>query len=200
VTETARDAGAVSNQEAGAAPDDSPAAPHHSPALSRFIEDFTFSLIQMGFPRMPARVIVALSITDSGRLTAAELASALQASPAAVSGAVRYLIQLSVISREGEPGSRRHYYRVPDNLWEETIGTRNSLMSRWAAVARGGASILGEDTPAGIRMAETAEYLEFVSSEVPGVIRRWAQHKAALNGRTAPPVRRDDPEEPAAGG
>ena len=41
---------------------------------------------------MPARVFSALLATDSGRLTAAELAERLQISPAAVSGAVRYLI------------------------------------------------------------------------------------------------------------
>jgi hypothetical protein len=211
MTGRARDAGTVSEQENGSAPDylpaaadasrappgDTPAAAPGSPDLSRFIEDFTFALMQMGFPRMPARVIVALSITDSGRLTAAELASALQASPGAVSGAVRYLTQLMVIRREGEPGSRRHYYRVPDNMWEETVDSRNIQMSRWAAVARGGAGILGQDTPAGIRMAETANYLEFVSSELPGVMRRWQEHKAALDGRTAP-VRLDDPPGPAA--
>jgi hypothetical protein len=191
MTETARDAGTVSKQETAAAPGD-------SAALSRFIEDFTFALIQMGFPRMPARVIAALSVTDSGRLTAAELASALQASPAAISGAVRYLIHISVIRREGEPGSRRHYYRVPDNMWEETIASRNSLMGRWAAVARDGVGVLGEDTPAGVRFAKTADYLEFVTSELPEVMRRWQEHKAALNGRTALPVPADDRPEPPA--
>jgi predicted transcriptional regulator len=167
------------------------AAQRDAEAVSRFVEDLTFALIQMGFPRMPARVLAALYTTDSGRLTAAELAATLQASPAAISGAVRYLIQLAVIRREGEPGSRRHFYRVPDNMWEEVSRSRDGLMGRWAAVARAGVGVLGAGTPAGARMADTAEYLEFVSQELPQVMARWQQHKAALDGHAAGPAAGD---------
>lgn len=40
---------------------------------------------------MPARVLMAITATDDGKATAEELASRLQASPAAISGAVKYL-------------------------------------------------------------------------------------------------------------
>src|SRR6266536_2218921 len=63
------------------------------------------------------RFASALLAADSGRLTAAELAGRLQASPAAVSGGVRYLVGVGMVRREGKPGSRRHHYRVPDNVW-----------------------------------------------------------------------------------
>ena len=65
-------------------------------------------------------MFAALLATDSGSLTAEELAL-LQASPAAVSGGVRYLIGVGMISREGAPGSRRHHYRVPDGVWDEVV-------------------------------------------------------------------------------
>ena len=42
--------------------------------LFGYIERFATVLMAAGFPPMPARVFVALLITDSGRLTAAELA------------------------------------------------------------------------------------------------------------------------------
>ncbi|HEX7994495.1 MAG TPA: MarR family transcriptional regulator, partial [Streptosporangiaceae bacterium] len=90
-------------------------------AVARFIERFASVLVEAGIPRMPARVFSALLATDSGRLTAAELADQLQASPAAVSGGVRYLIGVGMVSREGEPGSRRHHYRVPDHVWDEVV-------------------------------------------------------------------------------
>ena len=41
--------------------------------------------------RMPARAFAAILAADDGRRTAAELAELLEVSPAAVSGAVRYL-------------------------------------------------------------------------------------------------------------
>lgn len=147
-------------------------------AVSRFHHDFTFTLVQMGFPRMPARAFVALITNDSGRLTAAELGTELQASPGAVSGAVRYLIQLGLVRREGEPGSRRHYYRVPDNWWDEVLAIRENLMGRWAAVMREGAGVLGAGTPAGTRVAESAKYFEFLSTEMPQVMRRWRERQA----------------------
>src|ERR1700735_2044226 len=60
-------------------------------AVARFVEDLASALMEMGVPRMPARVFAALLTTDSGRLTAAELATQLQISPAAVSGGGRFL-------------------------------------------------------------------------------------------------------------
>jgi DNA-binding transcriptional regulator GbsR (MarR family) len=159
------------------------AAARDETAVRRFIEDFAFALTEMGVPRMPARVFVGLLTTDSGRLTAAELADQLSASPAAISGAVRYLLQIGLVRREGEPGSRRHYYRVPDDVWHELISLRNRAMARWTAVLREGVPALGADTPAGARIAESVEYFEFVGSELPLVIARWRDHKAAMDGQ-----------------
>jgi predicted transcriptional regulator len=149
-------------------------------AVSRFVERFAAVLVEAGIPRMPARVFAALLATDSGRLTAAELSEQLQASPAAVSGGVRYLIGVGMVSREGEPGSRRHHYRVPDSVWDEVITGRDRLMARWTAVLRDGIELVGADTPAGARLAESVQYFEFVSAELPRVMARWQEHKAAL--------------------
>jgi DNA-binding transcriptional regulator GbsR (MarR family) len=162
-----------------------PDHPRNDEAVRRFVEDFASALAEMGVPRMPARVFVALLMSDSGRLTAAELAARLRASPAAMSGAVRYLIQTGLVRREGEPGSRRHYYRVPDDVWDELSTIRNRAMARWTAVLREGVPILGADTPAGARIAESVRYFEFVSAELPLVITRWRERRAALDGQAS---------------
>ncbi|MGC1287208.1 MAG: MarR family transcriptional regulator, partial [Streptosporangiaceae bacterium] len=155
-------------------------------AVTRFVEDLASALMEMGVPRMPARVFAALLTTDSGRLTAAELAANLQISPAAVSGAVRYLVQIGMARRESEPGSRRHYYRAPNNVWDEVIGIRDHLMSRWTGVLRDGVDILGADTPAGERVAESVRFFEFVSSELPLVIRKWRERGLGGDGDAGP--------------
>ena len=85
-------------------------------AMFSYVERFASVLVAAGFPPMPARVFVALLVTESGRLTAAELAEVLRVSPAAVSGAVRYLTQLGLVHKERVPGSRRDYYRMPDDV------------------------------------------------------------------------------------
>src|SRR3954468_4599737 len=90
-------------------------------AVSRFVETFASAFVDAGVPRMPSRVFAAILASDAGRLTAAELSEQLQASPAAISGAVRYLIQVSLIVRERDPGSRRDVYVVGDDGWDEAI-------------------------------------------------------------------------------
>src|SRR5579859_2038648 len=148
--------------------------------MVRFIERFASVLVEAGIPLMPARVFAALTASDAGSLTAAELSERLRASPAAVSGGVRYLIGVGMVSREGEPGSRRHHYRIPDNVWDHVITGRDQILNRWTAVLRDGIDLVGRDTPAGARMADSVRYFEFVGAELPRVLARWQEHKAAL--------------------
>ena len=151
----------------------------NSTAVRQFIQRFGSLLADAGMPRMPARIFAALLTTDSSRLTAEELAGLLQVSPAAVSGGVRYLIQVGLVSRETEPGSRRHVYRMPENVWHEVLRVRDRIMMRWADTMRGGAEVLGPGTPAGARLAESALYFEFVSKELPALLDRWEDFKTA---------------------
>jgi predicted transcriptional regulator len=148
-------------------------------AVYRFIERFSSVLGEAGFPRMPARVFVALLSSDSGLLTAAEIAQLLHASPAAVSGGVRYLIQVGLVSSEREPGSRRHRYRMPADVWQELIGSRDRMFTRWNLVLQEGIEALGPGSPAGGRLADTARYFEFLRAEAPRMLAKWREREAA---------------------
>jgi DNA-binding transcriptional regulator GbsR (MarR family) len=147
--------------------------------LFAYIERFAAVLVAAGFPPMPARVFVALLVTDSGRLSAAELAAMLRISPAAVSGAVRYLIQLGLVHKERVPGSRRDYYRMPGNMWDDLIRMRDQVMGRWTALVREGIDLVGADTPAGERMAEQAAFLDFATKELSQILGRWQEYRAS---------------------
>ncbi len=147
-------------------------------AVGPFIERFASVLVESGIPPMPARVFSALLVTDSGRLTAAELTELLGASPAAISGAVRYLGQVGMISREREPGSRRDVYLVLEDLWYEVSIRQDQLLTRWASAARDGIDILGPQTPAGQRLADSHDFFVFLQQELPALLKRWQAHKA----------------------
>lgn len=149
-------------------------------AVGRFVERFAAVLADAGFPRMPARVFVALLVTDSGELTAAELAEVLRVSPAAISGAVRYLVQINLARREREPGSRRDHYRVNNDVWYDASLRRDQMIRQWEETVREGVEILGSDTPAGLRMAETLAYFEFIEAELSELGRRWRKRRAEL--------------------
>ena len=146
-------------------------------AVRQFVERFAAVLSQAGIPLMPARVFVALLTADAPRLTADDIAGILQVSPAAVSGAVRYLLPLGLVSRETEPGSRRYWYRMPADVWHEVVRLRDQMMMRWSQTLRDGLDLLGRDSPAGQRMSESIMYFDFVQKELPMVLSRWEEYR-----------------------
>ncbi|PBC77236.1 DNA-binding transcriptional regulator GbsR (MarR family) [Streptomyces sp. TLI_235] len=149
-------------------------------AVGAFVERFAAVMADAGFPRMPARVFTALLATDSGRLTAAELAESLRISPAAVSGAVRFLGQVNLVTREREAGSRRDRYRVHDDAWYEASVHRDRELVRWESGLREGIEALGPDTPAGARLTESLAFFGFMREELPALLGRWHDRREQL--------------------
>ncbi|MEV4311247.1 MarR family transcriptional regulator [Actinocrispum sp. NPDC049592] len=149
--------------------------------VQEFIERFAGQLADAGMQRMAARVFVALLAEDAARLTAAELAEVLQVSPAAISGAVRYLTQVDMIERRREPGSRRDYYFLKADMWYDMITQREQLMLRWRSILDDGIDALGVHTRAGQRMRETVAFFDYLHEEMPGVMERWKERRAKLH-------------------
>ncbi|MFE9687194.1 GbsR/MarR family transcriptional regulator [Streptomyces sp. NPDC006285] len=148
-------------------------------AVSRFVERFAAEMTEAGMQRMASRVFAALLADDDGSMTSAELGEQLHISPAAVSGAINYLTQVSMVARERDPGSRRDRYRLHDEIWYTTFASRDQVLTRWERVLKDGARTLGESSPAGARLAETAEFFEFVQFELAGMMERWRKTRKA---------------------
>lgn len=148
-------------------------------SVAAYVERFASVLVAAGIPAMAARVLAALHVTDSGRLSAAELGKMLQISPAAVSGAVRYLTGIGLVHKERVPGSRRDHYRMPPNVWEEVVRMQQQVLVRWSKMLAEGVDVVGPGTPAGERMAQYAAFFDFMTSEVPALFDHWEAHRAA---------------------
>jgi DNA-binding transcriptional regulator GbsR (MarR family) len=146
-------------------------------AMRRFIERFAVLLTEAGMPRMPARVFACILAEDEGQLTAGELAQRLDVSPAAISGAVRYLTQVGMVYRSREPGSRRDHYRLHDDVWAEMYTSRAAVLSRWEQAMAEGVELLGTDRPSGRRIEETREFFAFLREELPAVMERWRERR-----------------------
>lgn len=168
-------------------------------AVSKFVESFAAQLVEAGMQRMAARVFAALLSSDAGVMTSAELGEQLRISPAAVSGAVRYLAQAHMVSREREPGSRRERYRVHGDQWYEALTNRDTLIKRWEGALREGVVSLGPHTPAGRRMAETLAFFEFIEGEISAMMERWRVHRVTVFGEDQrPPAAASAPSSPPA--
>jgi DNA-binding transcriptional regulator GbsR (MarR family) len=167
----------TSGERGGTSGDRNPPGERDNVAVRDFIERFTGLLTQAGFPRTPARIFVALLTSDSSSLTATDLGELLQTSPASVSGGVRYLMQVGLVTAQGEPGSRRQHYQMPAHVWDEITLLRDRQFARWATELRGGVDALGAGSPAGSRLAETVRYFEFLSAEMSSLLSRWHRER-----------------------
>ncbi|GAB3460228.1 GbsR/MarR family transcriptional regulator [Actinophytocola sediminis] len=146
-------------------------------AVARFVERFALLLVDSGVPRMPARVFGSLLVAEDGSRTASALAEQLRVSPAAISGAVRYLMQVGLIIRARHPGERRDHYEVTDDLWYEAYANRDKQLQQWVMLMGDGVTVAGEDTRVGKRLDESRKFFEFLRGEIHVMMARWREYQ-----------------------
>lgn len=143
--------------------------------LGRVLED-------SGIPRMPARVFAYILAEDRDRYTAAELADGLQVSPAAISGAVRYLTQTRLVVKERRPSGRGDLYRIVDgDVWGTIITARLPLMDHYVESLEQAADLLEPGSAGRTRIEETRDYFAFAREGMVDLAERWARYRT---GRT----------------
>ncbi|MEW2123752.1 helix-turn-helix domain-containing protein [Streptomyces sp. NPDC087866] len=159
-------------------------------AVRAYEETFTTVLMASGAPLMMSRVLAALTLSDTGSLTAGELSAHLKVSPASVSKAVAFLETQSMVRRERE--GRRERYVIDDDLMHDSMMASARSTAQVAATAREGVPLLGADTAAGTRLENMARYLDFVSESIA---RAAEQARAVLHTKpqAAPENEEDAP-------
>lgn len=154
------------------------ASPGDGDALLRFVERFALVLVEAGLQRMPARVFAYVLADDAEKYTANELAEGLRVSPAAISGAVRTLVQAGLLAKEREPGSRADHYRIyDDDVWSHIMAQRLPLMQRYETILEEGIEQIGP-TRGSSRLAETLDYMRFTREEMQNMQERWQKRRA----------------------
>ena len=128
-----------------------------------------------GFPAMPARVIMALTTSERGQLTAEQLAGQLSASPAGISGAVRYLSTLGFLRASTVPGSRRHLYSLPPTPWYTSTLNRPGIYRNLTELLGSGLAELPEDSAARARLEEMVDFFLFIERRMPELLDEWLE-------------------------
>ena len=149
--------------------------------LLRAVEQLAGVLADAGMPRMAARVFSYALADDRDRYSAAELAEALRVSPAAISGAVRYLVSIRLMFKEREPGTRADLYRVHDeDVWSAITLARLEMLQTWEDAVDEAAQLIGPRHRGGRRLRETKDFVRFSRDETLAMVDRWKQHRAHL--------------------
>jgi hypothetical protein len=134
------------------------------------------AFVGYGFPRMPASVLIAVMTSEEGIMTAEQLCETLQASPAAISGAVRYLSTVHMIHRHRVPGTRRYAYEVPAHAWYTGSLDQGELYLVLARLAEAAIPTVG---PRGaVQLRDMAGFFRFLERRMPEVLQEWRDLQA----------------------
>jgi DNA-binding transcriptional regulator GbsR (MarR family) len=148
--------------------------PNHQDAA----EQLALVLTNHGLQRMTARVLATLLFTEQPTITAGELADRLQASPGAISGAVKMLTSVGLVERVPAPASRRDHYRLRDDAWAVLYTNQNEVIGAMQAAAEAGIEATADDSVARHRLTQMRDFYAFVLDEIPTLLDRWRQQSA----------------------
>jgi DNA-binding transcriptional ArsR family regulator len=150
--------------------------PRDEQGLKAAVDQSAAVLTAAGFPRMPARVLMALLVAERGGLTASELGDQLGVSAAAISGAVRYLEQIGILHRVPQPGSRRDRWEFLDDAWYTALMAKSPVYGVIADLGDRAADAIGDEHSAGsLRAREMARFYRFINARMPDLMREWEE-------------------------
>lgn len=152
------------------------------------VEEYGLLYEEMGGTRMAGRVSGWLLLCDPPVQSLTQIAEGLGVSKAAVSTAARALLQTGVVERAGEPGARGDYYRALPGPMESVLGVGHALALK-TLVDRSLELVADEDQSRSncVLLHKLMEFLDFFEAEIPGLLARWNERRAAVPAATAAP-------------
>lgn len=114
--------------------------------------------------------------SESGDLTADQIAQTLGVSPAAVSGAIQYLRSTQLVRVGSLPATRRRIYTL-NPAWYTVTLSRATMYGEIQELVREIPAELGPDTAAGKRVAEMADFYAYLARRFPEILEEWRELK-----------------------
>ena len=153
------------------------------------IEEFGLVFESYGMPRMAGRVVGRLLMCSPPHQSMTQLAGALQASKASISTTTAMLARMGFVERLGFPGDRQDYFRVRPTSTAIHVQEMASRMRAQLALVERGMAVADDRTPEGLaRLAQARDLFRFMATELPALLERWEQTRAAA---VAAPEQRD---------
>ncbi len=129
---------------------------------------------QIGMQPLVGRLLAWLIVCQPPQQSSKDLASALEASPGAISTTAKVLIQMSMIERVRVRGDRKTYFRVVPDVWTQRIRAEMALTAQLRQITEEGLDALdraGHETDS--RLEELRDMAVFFEREFPAMIERW---------------------------
>jgi DNA-binding transcriptional regulator GbsR (MarR family) len=154
-----------------------------TPEQSAFIEEMGQFLGGYGMTPMAGRMWGWLLLCDPPEQTAADIATALQASRGAISGTARILASAGFIRRTTRPGDRREYFSSPPESLDSMLSNAGVTYRRLREIAEHGLIAADGLPSAEARMREFRDVVGFIEAELPRLIDRFLRDREALGAQ-----------------
>jgi DNA-binding transcriptional regulator GbsR (MarR family) len=151
--------------------------------IAHFIERMGLALESDGMPRIAGRIFGLLLVSEDS-LSLDELAADLGVSKASVSTNARLLEQRGVLERISRPADRRDYYRVPPDLFSQTMAQRLVRWERFhTAIAAARTSVPIRSREVRERLEEFEEAYAYMSRTIREALAEWQTRREERSAR-----------------
>jgi DNA-binding transcriptional regulator GbsR (MarR family) len=147
----------------------------------------------LGMTPMAGRMWGWLLICEPAEQSAADIATALEASRGAISGTARLLSNAGLIRRSTRRGDRKEYFSAPAEALDSMLASAGSIYRQMREIAERGLAATADRSPeARARLQEFHDVMTFVEQEVPRTIAQFLRERSAVKrAGTVYPVRKE---------
>jgi DNA-binding transcriptional regulator GbsR (MarR family) len=128
-----------------------------------------------GLPLITGRVLGWLMVCDPPEQTAAQIATAIGASKASLSTAVRVLEASGFVRTVTRPAERGVHLRVVDDVWERVARRKLEALGQFSEITAEGLEILDDDPARAERVRDAHRLFSWLEREIPPLFERWEE-------------------------
>jgi DNA-binding MarR family transcriptional regulator len=144
----------------------------------------TYFTQHYGIPSIRGRVMGWLMVCVPAEQSAGEIARAIQASRASLSGALQVLTATGLVQASARPGAgRTTYYRITDDAWAATLRRRFSGLASLLTITEQGPGLFPPESPARGRLLAAHELFSWLQGEIEPLWERWDAEQSRATQR-----------------
>jgi DNA-binding transcriptional regulator GbsR (MarR family) len=142
------------------------------PAIERFIEDIGRFYEENGIPRIGAR-IMALLIVSEEPLSAERIADRLKVARSSISANMKLILAKGSAEPVTYGGDRLTYYRFSWDTWQQVLRTQMNSFGRVKEITHRALLEIPADYPTRGRIEEYETWVDFFVSQYKGILENW---------------------------
>ncbi|GAA3983481.1 MarR family transcriptional regulator [Thermobifida alba] len=154
---------------------------------SDFVRRFAEYWQSQGRPKAEGRIVGYLLLSDSGGVSATQIADGAQVSRGSVSTAVRRLEELGFVRQVRVTGQRHRLVAMDDDVWGNFLRNERRYLRQQRDLAQAALDRLGDGLSAAgrSRLVNMRDYMVWLDGYHDTLLAHWEAHKARRDAAAA---------------